>query len=149
MSAALRRYPGRALINSISLEKEKFDKLLPIAKKYGAMFILLPLSDEGLPKDMDEKKEIIHKIMDRALELGMYKEDIVVDGLVATVGANKRAAIETIETIRYCKEELGLATSAGLSNISLWSAKPWLRQWCFCYHGDPEWTDHGDRQPVQ
>ena len=67
---------------------------------------------------MDEKKEIIHKIMDRALELGMYKEDIVVDGLVATVGANKRAAIETIETIRYCKEELGLATSAGLSNIS-------------------------------
>ena len=118
IEAALRHYPGRALINSISLEKEKFDKLLPIAKKYGAMFILLPLSDEGLPKDMDEKKEIIHKIMDRALELGMYKEDIVVDGLVATVGANKRAAIETIETIRYCKEELGLATSAGLSNIS-------------------------------
>ena len=118
IEAALRHYPGRALINSISLEKEKFDKLLPIAKKYGAMFILLPLSDEGLPKDIDEKKEIIHKIMDRALELGMYKEDIVVDGLVATVGANKRAAIETIETIRYCKEELGLATSAGLSNIS-------------------------------
>ena len=118
IEAALRHYPGRALINSISLEKEKFDKLLPIAKKYGAMFILLPLSDEGLPKDMDEKKEIIHKIMNRALELGMYKEDIVVDGLVATVGANKRAAIETIETIRYCKEELGLATSAGLSNIS-------------------------------
>ena len=56
------------------------------------MFILLPLSDEGLPKDIDEKKEIIHTIMDRALELGMYKEDIVVDGLVATVGANKRAA---------------------------------------------------------
>lgn len=118
IETALRHYPGRALINSISLEKEKFDKLLPIAKKYGAMFILLPLSDEGLPKDIDEKKEIIHKIMDRALELGMYKEDIVVDGLVATVGANKRAAIETIETIRYCKEELGLATSAGLSNIS-------------------------------
>ena len=106
IEAALRHYPGRALINSISLEKEKFDKLLPIAKKYGAMFILLPLSDEGLPKDMDEKKEIIHKIMDRALELGMYKEDIVVDGLVATVGANKRAAIETIETIRYCKKNL-------------------------------------------
>ncbi len=118
IETALRHYPGRALINSISLEKEKFDKLLPIAKKYGAMFILLPLSDEGLPKDINEKKEIIHKIMDRALELGMYKEDIVVDGLVATVGANKRAAIETIETIRYCKEELGLATSAGLSNIS-------------------------------
>ena len=98
-------------------EKEKFDKLLPMAKKYGAMFILLPLSDEGLPKDLDEKKQIIHKIVDRALELGMTKEDIVVDGLVTTVGANKNAALETLETIAYCKE-LGLATICGLSNIS-------------------------------
>ena len=118
IEAALRRYPGRALINSISLEKEKFEKLLPIAKKYGAMFILLPLSDVGLPKDINEKKEIIHKILERALELGMCKEDIVVDGLVATVGANKNAALDTLETIRYCKEELGLATVGGLSNIS-------------------------------
>ena len=117
LEAALKKYPGRALINSISLEKEKFDKLLPMAKKYGAMFILLPLSDEGLPKDLDEKKQIIHKIVDRALELGMTKEDIVVDGLVTTVGANKNAALETLETIAYCKE-LGLATICGLSNIS-------------------------------
>ncbi len=117
LEAALRRYPGRALINSISYEKVKFEKLLPIAKKYGAMFILLPLSDEGLPKDLDEKKEIIGKITDRALELGMEKRDIVVDGLVATVGANKNAALETLETIRYCKER-GYATICGLSNIS-------------------------------
>lgn len=115
--SALRRYPGRALINSISYEKEKFEKLLPLAKKYGAMFILLPLSDEGLPKSLEEKKEIIHKILDRALELGMKKEDIVVDGLVTTVGANPNAALETLETIRYCKQ-LGLATVCGLSNIS-------------------------------
>ena len=115
--SALRRYPGRALINSISYEKEKFENLLPIAKKYGAMFILLPLSDEGLPKSLEEKKEIIHKIMDRALELGMKKEDIIVDGLVTTVGANPNAALETLETIRYCKS-LGLATVCGLSNIS-------------------------------
>ncbi len=115
--SALRRYPGRALINSISYETEKFEKLLPLAKKYGAMFILLPLSDEGLPKSLEEKKEIIHKIMDRALELGMKKEDIIVDGLVTTVGANPKAALETLETIRYCKS-LGLATVCGLSNIS-------------------------------
>ncbi len=118
MEAALRIYPGRALINSISLEKEKLEKLLPIAKKYGAMFILLPLSDEGLPKNLKEKKEIIHKIVDRAISLGMEKEDIIVDGLVTTVGANKNAALETLETIHYCKEELGLATICGLSNIS-------------------------------
>lgn len=113
----LRHYPGRALINSISMESAKMEPLLQIAKKYGAMFILLPVSDEGLPKDLDEKKEIIQKILRRALELGFTKEDIVVDGLVATVGANKNAALETLETIRYCKEQ-GLATICGLSNIS-------------------------------
>ena len=117
LEAALRNYPGRALVNSVSLETEKFEKLLPIVAKYGAMFILLPLSDAGLPKDMEEKKKIIHKIYDRALSLGMRKEDIVVDGLVATVGANPKAALETLETIRYCKSN-GFATICGLSNIS-------------------------------
>lgn len=117
LEAALRRYPGRALINSISYEKIKFENLLPIAKKYGAMFILLPLSDKGLPESLEEKKEIIHKIADRAKELGMDKIDIVVDGLVTTVGANKKAALETLEAIRYCKE-MGYATICGLSNIS-------------------------------
>jgi 5-methyltetrahydrofolate--homocysteine methyltransferase len=118
IEAALRVYPGRALINSISLEKEKFKKLIPIAKKYGAMFVLLPLSDRGLPKDIDEKKQIIHTIMNRAFELGLTKEDMIVDGLVTTVGANPKAALEALETIRYCKEELELATIVGLSNIS-------------------------------
>ena len=117
LEAALRHYPGRALVNSVSLEKEKFEVLLPLVKKYGAMFILLPLSDEGLPKDLEEKKQIINTIITRALELGMKKEDIIVDGLVTTVGANKHAGAETLETIRYCKEN-GLATICGLSNIS-------------------------------
>ncbi|MBD5453362.1 MAG: dihydropteroate synthase [Lachnospiraceae bacterium] len=117
IEAALRRYPGRALINSISYEKAKMEALLPIAKKYGAMFILLPLSDKGLPENIQEKTEIIEIIQKRANEIGMRKEDIVVDGLVATVGANKTAATETLETIRYCYEN-GLATSCGLSNIS-------------------------------
>ena len=117
LEAALRRYPGRALINSISGETAKTDALLAIAKKYGAMFILLPLSDAGLPKDLVEKTAIIEEILKKAYALGFTKEDIVVDGLVATVGANKNAALETLETIRYCKEN-GLATICGLSNIS-------------------------------
>lgn len=118
MEAALRIYPGRALINSISLEKEKIDRLLPLARKYGAMFILLPLSDSGLPKNPEEKVQIIHEIINRASKIGLTKEDIIVDGLVTTVGANPNAAIETIETIRYCKEELEVGTIIGLSNIS-------------------------------
>ena len=117
LEAALRHYPGRALINSISMEKEKFEKLLPIAAKYGAMFILLPLSDKGLPENLEEKKQIIQAISERAYELGMHREDIVVDGLVTTVGANKSAALETLETIRFCREQ-GFATICGLSNIS-------------------------------
>ena len=116
LEAALRRYPGRALVNSVSAESEKLEKLLPVIQKYGAMFILLPLSDEGLPANMDEKIAIIEKIADRALALGMTREDIVVDGLVATVGANPNAAKEVLETIRYCRER-GFATICGLSNI--------------------------------
>lgn len=118
VEAALRIYPGRALINSISLEPEKFEKLIPVARKYGAMFILLPLSEAGLPKDIDEKKEIIHTILERAHEFGLTNEDVVVDGLVATIGANRNAAKETMETISYCKNDIGVATACGLSNIS-------------------------------
>lgn len=117
IEAALRKYPGRALINSISGESEKLHKLLPIAKKYGAMFVLLPLSDKGLPESLEEKIEIIEKITNMAFELGLTREDIVVDGLVATVGANPNAAKEVLETIRYCKKN-GFATTCGLSNIS-------------------------------
>ena len=118
MEEALRIYPGRALINSISLESEKIEKMLPIAKKYGAMFVLLPLSDEGLPKDGEEKKHIIETVYDRAMEMGRAHEDIVVDGLVATIGANPEAARECYENIAYCKDVRKLPTICGLSNIS-------------------------------
>lgn len=117
MEVALRRYPGRALINSVSLEAVKMEKILPLAAKYGAMFILLPLSDEGLPATMEEKHKIIQTILQKALELGLSKEDIVVDGLVTTVGANPKAGVEALTTIKYCKEN-GLFTICGLSNIS-------------------------------
>ncbi len=116
MEAALRLYPGRALMNSISLEKGKAEKFLPLAKKYGAMFILLPLA-EALPKDSQEKIDNINTIYEMATKLGMNKEDIVVDGLVATVGADPNAAINTLDTIGYCHEN-SYATICGLSNIS-------------------------------
>ena len=118
LEAALRYYPGRALVNSVSLEHEKIDCLLPVVAKYGAMFILLPLSDEGLPENVEKKRGIVRAILERAYELGFTKEDIVVDGLTATVGANPDAALECFDTIHYCRRELGLATICGLSNIS-------------------------------
>lgn len=118
LEAALRIYPGRALVNSVSLETVKIEQLLPIVAKYGAMFILLPLSDEGIPKTAEEKRGIVRTILQRAYALGFTKEDIVVDGLTATVGANPDAALECFDTIQYCRRELELATICGLSNIS-------------------------------
>lgn len=118
MEEVLRIYPGRALINSISYESEKCDAMLALAKKYGAMFILLPLSDAGLPKDNAEKTEVLEKIYDKAISMGIAHEDIIVDGLVTTVGANSAAGVECFDTISYCKEVKKLPTICGLSNIS-------------------------------
>lgn len=117
MEAALRAYPGRALMNSVSAESGRCDRMLKAARKYGAMFILLPLGDSGLPKDLEEKKNNIKTVLDKALAMGFSKDDIIVDGLVGTVGAIKTAGLDTLETIRYCRS-LGLATVCGLSNIS-------------------------------
>lgn len=117
IEACLRRYPGRALINSISLESIKCRPLLELAAKYGAMFILLPLSDEGLPQNLEERIANIEKLHELAKEYGLSKEDFIVDGLVATVGANKEAARETLATISYCYSK-EYATACGLSNIS-------------------------------
>ena len=118
MEEALRIYPGRALINSISYESAKCDAMLALAKKYGAMFILLPLSDAGLPKDNAEKTEVLEKIYDKAIQMGIAHEDIIVDGLVTTVGANSAAGVECFDTIAYCKDVKKLPTICGLSNIS-------------------------------
>lgn len=117
MESALRRYPGRALINSISLEKGKAEKFLPIAQKYGAMFILLPVGKNGLPRDNEEKKQTILELTKLAEGYGLGLQDIVVDGLVATVGADPDAAMNTLDTIRFCHDH-GYATICGLSNIS-------------------------------
>lgn len=118
MEAALRLYPGRALINSVSLEDGKADKIFPLAKKYGAMVVVLPLRSSGLPKDDEERRENIRTLIAKAAGYGISKDALVADGLVMTVGADKNAALSALDTIRYCKEELGVATTCGLSNIS-------------------------------
>lgn len=118
LEAALRIYPGRALINSISQERIKLERLLPVAAKYGAMFILLPLSDEGVPEKAEERMDIVNIVFDRAARYGYLKNDIVVDGLVMTVSSNQKAALETLRLIEWCSGEFGCATIVGLSNVS-------------------------------
>ncbi len=117
MEAALRQYPGRALMNSISAEEPKMRTMLRIAKKYGAMFILLPLSESGLPKSMEEKHANIDKILEAAREEGLSEDDVIVDLLVATAGAEPDAAQKCFATLDHCRQR-GLPTICGLSNIS-------------------------------
>lgn len=117
MEAALRIYPGRALINSISGEEERMQQLLPIAKKYGAMFILLPVSSAGLPKNAAEKHENLERVLSAAEAVGIPETSAVVDLVVATVGADPKSALSCFETLDYCRGR-GLPTVCGLSNIS-------------------------------
>lgn len=126
MEAALRRYPGRALINSISGEKEKIARLLPLAARYGAMFILLPLTDGEVPETAARRTVIIGDIFRAAKRHRFTKEDIVVDGLVMTVASNPGAALETIRTVDWCANQFGCRTLLGLSNVSFGMPE---RQW--------------------
>lgn len=117
VEAALRIYPGRALINSISGEKEKMKQLLPIAAKYGAMFILLPLGDNNLPEKAEGRMEYVGKIMADAKKYGFTKNDVVLDGLVMTVSASQEAAKETLKMVEWGSHN-GFSTVLGLSNVS-------------------------------
>ncbi|WHH57304.1 homocysteine S-methyltransferase family protein [Petroclostridium sp. X23] len=118
IEAALRIYPGRALINSISAEKEKLERLLPIAAKYGAMFILLPLDDTGIPETAEERYKVIERVYSEAQKYGFEKKDIIVDGLVMTVSADQKAAAETLKVVDWCTNHFGCGTVMGLSNVS-------------------------------
>jgi 5-methyltetrahydrofolate--homocysteine methyltransferase len=122
---ALRVYPGRALINSISGEKGKADKLMPIAKKYGAMFILLPIGEKGIPKTGEDRIKIIKSLYKKALDFGLKKEDILVDGLAFAISSSQNAGEETFKVVRWCKEN-GFRTVLGISNSSFGLPK---RKW--------------------
>jgi 5-methyltetrahydrofolate--homocysteine methyltransferase len=115
---ALRLYPGRALINSLSGEKHRLLRLLPVIRRYGAMTIVLPVAENNIPHTAGERVILIRDIVDRALAAGLAKEDLVIDGLVMTISAQPGAALETLRTIHWCRNELGCLTVIGLSNVS-------------------------------
>jgi len=115
---ALRIYPGRALIKSISAKKEKTGKLLSIAAKYGAMFILLPADDREVPEEAGRKCEIVEHVYNEARKYGFEKDDIIVDCLVETSDSDQRWAEETLKVIKWCKETLGCASIINLSDVS-------------------------------
>ena len=127
IEAALRIYPGRMLINSISGEKEKIARLLPLAAKYGAMFILLPLTDGEIPQSAEKRQAVIKNIYSSARKYGFTKDDFIVDCLVMAVASDSGAARETLKTLRWCTETFHSRTIFGLSNVSFgMPGRAWL-----------------------
>ncbi|MBO5066438.1 MAG: homocysteine S-methyltransferase family protein [Clostridia bacterium] len=115
---ALRVYTGKAIINSVNGEEKSLNTVLPIVKKYGAAVVGLTLDERGIPETADERVEIAEKIINRAVSMGIPKEDIIIDCLTMTVSANQSAAEVTLEAMKRVKEKFGVKTTLGVSNIS-------------------------------
>ena len=117
LASGLSVYAGRALINSVNAEPEKMEIVLPMAKRMGAAVIALT-AGEDIPESAQKRVEYAKRILDRALALGMRREDIVFDCLSVVVSAMQEGAAQTLLTIRRIRDELGCSTTVGLSNTS-------------------------------
>ena len=118
LEAGLRLYPGRALVNSVSAEPERLEKFLPVAKRYGAAVLCLPLAAGGLPANAQERLDMVRRIIDAATAAGLRRKDLLLDALTTTLAANPAAASDVLETLRLYGAEWGLPVSMGLSNVS-------------------------------
>lgn len=118
MESALRRYNGKALINSVNGKAESMASVFPLAKKYGGVVVALTLDEDGIPADADGRVKIAEKILKTAENYGIDKKDIIFDTLAMTISADNKAALSCIEALRRIKRELGCHTSLGVSNIS-------------------------------
>lgn len=118
LEAAARVYNGKPLINSVNGKKQSLETVLPIAKKYGAAVLGLTLDDDGVPETAEERLEIARKIVRAAEDLGIPREDVLIDCLVMTAAVQQKQAPETLKAVRMVKEELGLKTVLGVSNVS-------------------------------
>ncbi len=116
--AALKVMPGKPLINSVNGEEASLEKLLPIIKEFGAAVIGLTMDDNGIPSEAGVRTRIAGKILERAARLGIPAEDIVIDPLVLTVGADQKAGQVTLSTIQMVRKEFGVNINLGASNVS-------------------------------
>lgn len=118
LAGGLRAYNGKALINSVSGKQEVVDQVFPLAKRYGGTVVALLLDEEGIPDTAEGRVAIARRIMAEAARYGIAKRDLVMDALTMTVSTGERNALVTLETLRRCREELGVRTVLGVSNIS-------------------------------
>ena len=118
LEAGLRIYNGKPVVNSVNGEDESLEAILPLVKKYGASVVGLTLDKNGIPKTAEGRFEIAEKILKRAMEYGIPKEDVYIDCLTLTASAEQDGVMETLGALKRVKEELGLKTVLGVSNIS-------------------------------
>ena len=118
LEAALARYPGKAIVNSVTGEESSLAEVLPVAKAHGAAVIGLTMDDNGIPKDADTRVAIADKILERATREGIPSEDVIIDCLALTLGADGTSAVVTLDAIRRVKSQLGVNQTLGASNVS-------------------------------
>ena len=118
LAAGLAAAPGKPLVNSVNGEEEKLEAILPIVRDRGAAVIGLTMDNQGIPNDADSRLAIAEKIVNRAVRIGIPKEDVLIDTLVLTVGADQKAALVSLRTIELVREKLGVNVNLGASNVS-------------------------------
>ena len=118
MERALRRYNGKAMINSVNGKQECMDAVFPLAKKYGGLIVALTLDESGIPETAEARVAIARRILAEAEAYGIDKKDLIFDPLALTVSADNRAAVETLRAVKMIRHELGCHTSLGVSNVS-------------------------------
>lgn len=118
LKKALRIYNGKAIVNSVNGEEASLANILPLVKKYGAAVVGLTLDEKGIPAKAEERFAIAERIVRRATEIGIPKEDIIIDCLTLTASAEQKGVVETLKAIEMVKNRLGVKTVLGVSNIS-------------------------------
>jgi len=118
LAAGLAAAPGKPLVNSVSGEENRLSNILSIVKDRGAAVIGLTMDDQGIPATAEERVAVAEKIIDRAVKVGIPKEDIIIDPLVLTIGSDSKAALVTLQTIELVRKTFGVNINLGASNVS-------------------------------
>ncbi|MDI9518659.1 MAG: homocysteine S-methyltransferase family protein [Bacillota bacterium] len=118
MEIALRKYNGKAMVNSVNGKEESMKAIFPLVKKYGGLVVALTLDENGIPETSSKRVEIAKKILNTAKTYGISKKDIIFDPLAMTISADNLAAKVTLDALYQIKNELGCHTSLGISNVS-------------------------------
>lgn len=118
LEQAMRIYNGKPMVNSVNGKQSSMKEIFPLVKKYGGVVVCLCLDENGIPETAQGRIDIAKKIINIAQEYGIDKKDLVVDALTMTISTNKDNAIETLKAVKYIRNELGVGTVLGVSNIS-------------------------------